>query len=63
MLVWYSQLREDLVAPTSVQCDSYRYDIHPATGKLTLTLLQQSGGQTKVLRVVTGVCQFWVDSV
>lgn len=61
--VHYSQLRQGLVEQHSQRCDSYRYEVHPITGKLTLTLYQNVGSGAKVLAVLTGVCQFFVESL
>lgn len=61
MKIHYTQLRHDLDEWLSEECDTYRYDIHPVTGRITLTMLEQIGAAQHVKVVESGVITFRVE--
>lgn len=61
MKIHYSQLREDLGQFETAECDSYKFEVHPVTGKVTLHLHETIGTAQHVKMVVSGVIQFRVE--
>lgn len=45
----------------AVDCDNYKYEIHPVTGLLTLTLYELTAGTQRVTHVVCSVCRIQVE--
>jgi hypothetical protein len=61
MKIQYSLLRRELEDPYSIQCDSYKYEIHPVTGKFTLYFYEQRGAGTHLTGGASAVLWFEVD--
>lgn len=63
MKVTYTQLREDLMVHETVDCDSYKYDLHPVTGKITLQLFDMPSNSHHLKALITNVMSFHVTRV
>ena len=61
MQITYTLLRPDLDVWQSASCDSFKFEVHPVTGKVTLQMLEIRGSETKLTSVITGVVTFNVQ--
>ena len=51
----YTLLRPDLDVYHSLECDSYKTEVHPVTGKFTVYAYLIKGTETRLTHLIAGV--------
>ncbi len=61
MKLYYTMLRPDLDVWHVIECDSYKFETHPVTGRYQLQLFQSRSAETKMICALSGVVMFRVE--
>lgn len=60
MEIKYSLLRPELGEVNSLECETYKYEVHPVTGKFTLYAFEQRGTANHLIQGISSIVWFEV---